>query len=442
MPLSLFHHPPPHRPVDNWMALADTSRMTAASLAVRAKAASRALNAAPTAVKNAVLERVASALTSMATASPILAANRVDVAAAVAAGLADAMVDRLRLDGQRLAALQRAVREVAGLDDPVGAISALKQRASGITVGRMQVPLGVILMIYESRPNVTIDAAVLAIKAGNAVILRGGKEALNTNRALAAIVADALKAEGLPEDGAIFVDDVAHDTLYALLGCVGTIDLAIPRGGPALIRAVNEHARVPVIQHYQGICHVYVHEQADLEMAERIVENGKVQRPGVCNATECVVVDNGIAERFLPAMAERLRASDVELVGCPRATAIVPDMVAATNADFDTEFLALKLAVKVVDGFDDALAFIAAHGSRHTEAIVTDNHPVAMRFLREVDASCVLVNASTRFNDGGSLGLGAELGISTTKLHAYGPMGLAELCTKKFVVLGAGEVRS
>ncbi len=416
--------------------------MTAASFASRAKAASRSLSAATTHTKNAVLERIASALTSTTTVSPVLAANKSDVEAAQAAGLAEPLIDRLRLDGQRLAALQRAVREIIGLDDPVGSISELKARPSGITVGRMQVPLGVVLMIYESRPNVTIDAAVLAIKAGNAVILRGGKEALHTNKALAAIVQDALAAEGLPRDGAVFVDDVAHDTLYGLLACADSIDLAIPRGGPALINAVNAHARVPVIQHYQGICHVYVHAAADVEMAERIIENGKVQRPGVCNATECVVVDAAVAGVALPSLVERLRNLDVELVGCPRALAIVPDLSPATEADFDTEFLALKLAIKVVDDFDDALAFIAAHGSRHSEAIVTNDHAAAMRFVREVDASCVLVNASTRFNDGGALGLGAELGISTTKLHAYGPMGLAELCTKKFVVLGHGEVRT
>jgi glutamate-5-semialdehyde dehydrogenase len=412
------------------------------SLASRARAASRALQTASTATKNAVLDRIALALTTPATAGGVLAANRLDVEAARAAGLEPTLVDRLVLDEQRLAGLQRAVREIGALQDPVGQINELTKRPSGIVVGRMQVPLGVVLIVYESRPNVTVDAAVLCLKAGNAVILRGGKEALHTNRALAAVVGDALAAEGLPRDAALFVDDTDRELLYALLRCTGDIDLAIPRGGRALIDAVNEHARVPVIQHYQGICHVYVHEGADLAMAEAIVVNGKVSRPGVCNATECVLVDERIAETFLPRLVHALRTSGVEMVGCERAMAIVgQDVGAASDVDFDTEFLRLKIAIKVVDDEADAVAFIGRHGSRHTEAIVTNAHDVAMRFLQAVDASCVLINASTRFNDGGELGLGAELGISTTKLHAYGPMGLQELCTRKFVVLGHGEVR-
>lgn len=413
----------------------------ASSLAARARQASRVLATASTARKNAVLERIAAALTSTTSAAPILAANRVDVDAAVAAGLDDALVDRLRLDGQRLAGLQRAVRELVSLDDPVGKMASLTQRPSGIVVGRMQVPLGVVLIVYESRPNVTVDAAALCLKAGNAVILRGGKEALHTNRALAGIVRSALEAEGLPGDAALFVDDTDRELLYALLRCSGQIDLAIPRGGTALIDAVNEHARVPVIQHYQGICHVYVHAAADLEMAENIVVNGKVSRPGVCNATECLLVDAALAQAALPRLIEALRQHDVEVVGCERTRAVVTDVAAAVDADWDTEFLRKKIAVKVVDDADDAIAFIAEHGSRHTESIVTNDHAVAMHFLRAVDASCVMINASTRFNDGGELGLGAELGISTTKLHAYGPMGLEELCSRKFVVLGQGEVR-
>jgi glutamate-5-semialdehyde dehydrogenase len=396
---------------------------------------------ASTAKKNAVLERIAAALTSTTTASPVLAANRVDVDAAVAAGLDDALVDRLRLDGQRLAGLQRAVREIVSLDDPVGRIDTLTRRPSGIVVGRMRVPLGVVLIVYESRPNVTVDAAALCLKAGNAVILRGGREALQTNRALAAIVHAALEAEGLPADAAVLVDDPDRELLYALLRCSGDIDLAIPRGGTALIDAVNVHARIPVIQHYQGICHVYVHRDADVGMAEDIIVNGKTSRPGVCNATECALFDVAIADVAVPRVIEALRSRDVEVVGCERVRAIVPDVDAATTADWDTEFLRKKIALKVVDDVDDAIDFIARHGSRHTESIVTNNHAEAMRFLRAVDASCVMVNASTRFNDGGELGLGAELGISTTKLHAYGPMGLEELCSRKFVVLGQGEVR-
>lgn len=412
-------------------------------LAARARAASRALQTASTATKNAVLERIASSLTSSTIAAQVLAANGLDVEAARAAGLDPALVDRLVLDAPRLAALQRAVRDIMAQDDPVGQIESLTKRPSGIVVGRMQVPLGVVLIVYESRPNVTVDAAVLCLKAGNAVILRGGKEALHTNRALAALVGDALVHEGLPRDAALFVDDTDRALLYALLRCTANIDLAIPRGGKTLIDAVNEHARVPVIQHYQGICHVYVHQDADLAMAEGIVVNGKVSRPGVCNATECMLVDERIAATFLPRLVKALLAKGVELVGCERTMALVGagEVAQATAADFDTEFLRLKLAIKIVDDEAEAVDFIARHGSRHTEAIVTNNHEVAMRFLHTVDASCVLINASTRFNDGGELGLGAELGISTSKLHAYGPMGLQELCTRKFVVLGHGEVR-
>lgn len=413
----------------------------AAALAARARTAARLMSVATTAQKNAVLTRIATALTTASSSSVVLAGNARDLDAAEAAGLAAPMIDRLRLDDKRLAALAGAVTQIIGLPDPVGRIAGLGQQPSGIVVGRMQVPLGVVLMIYESRPNVTVDTTALCLKAGNAVILRGGKEALHTNTALAALVVDALVAEGLPKDAALFVDDTDRELLYALLRRAGEIDLAIPRGGTTLIDAVNEHARVPVIQHYQGICHVYVHAAADLAMAERIVINAKVSRPGVCNSTEGLVVDAAIADRFIPQIVSALRDNGVDVVGCDRTVAIDDRVGVAGARDFDTEFLGLKIAVKVVDGEDDATAFIAAHGSQHTESIVTNDHAVAMRFLRAIDASCVLVNASTRFNDGGELGLGAELGISTTKLHAYGPMGLDELCTKKFVVLGHGEVR-
>ena len=418
-----------------------TTDAAAAALTARARVASRLLSVASTATKNAALSRIASALTSTTTAGPVLAANRLDLDAAEVGGLAAPMIDRLRLDGQRLAALANAVRQVVALPDPVGRIAGLGQQPSGIVVGRMQVPLGVILMVYESRPNVTVDATALCLKAGNAVILRGGKEALHTNRALAALVADALVAEGLPADGALFVDDPDRELLYALLRRSGEIDLAIPRGGTALIDAVNTHARVPVIQHYQGICHVYVHGAADVDMAERIIVNAKVSRPGVCNSAEGVIVDERIAAVAIPQIVNALRAKGVDVVGCDATRAIDADVGVAGPADFDTEFLGLKIAIKVVSGEADALAFIAAHGSQHTETIVTNDHAVAMRFLRAVDASCVMINASTRFNDGGELGLGAELGISTTKLHAYGPMGLDELCARKFIVMGHGEVR-
>jgi glutamate-5-semialdehyde dehydrogenase len=414
---------------------------TAETLARRARAAAHAMQASTTTQKNHALHILADTLSSSTTRQIVLDANAVDVDAAVAAGVSPALVDRLRLDDARLAALIRAVHEIEALKDPVGGIEELVTRPSGITVGRMRVPLGVVLIVYESRPNVTVDAAALCLKAGNAVVLRGGKEALHTNRALASVVQSALEHVGLPGDAVVFVDDPDRALLYSLLKRSAEIDLAIPRGGTALIDAVNEHARVPVIQHYQGICHVYVHAAADFDVAERVVVNAKVSRPGVCNAAECLVVDAAVAQAFLPRVAAALAARGVELRGDERARAIVPSMTLAKDADFDSEFLSLVLAVAVVDDFDAALAFVERHGSRHTEAIVTRDHEAAMTFLRRVDASCVLVNASTRFNDGGELGLGAELGISTTKLHAYGPMGLQELTTRKFVVLGHGETR-
>lgn len=422
------------------MADATSHEERAAALANRAKAASAALAAAGTAAKDRVLHVAADALTGER-GRRVLAENLADLDLARGQGLAAPLLERLRVDEGRLTELARALREVAALPDPVGRIDALTPRPSGIHVGRMQVPLGVVLMVYESRPNVTLDAAALALKAGNAVILRGGKEALGTNRALAAVLHYALNEAGLPADAALFVDDADHELLYALLRQNGAIDVAIPRGGTSLIDAVNRHARMPVIQHYQGVCHVYVHAHADLTMATRIAVNAKVQRPGVCNAMECLVVDQAIAPAFLARVVPELTTHGVTLRGCERTRAVAPQVAPAQPADFDTEFLALTCALKVVDDLDDALAFLRAHGSRHTEAIVTNDHAAAMRFLREVDASCVLVNASTRFNDGGELGLGAELGISTTKLHAYGPMGLEELCAKKFVVLGHGETR-
>jgi glutamate-5-semialdehyde dehydrogenase len=413
---------------------------TATALAARAKAASTSTSTATTAQKNDALARIAAALTSPATIAHVLAENARDLDAAQTSGLKAELVDRLRLDAKRLASLANAVKEIEALDDPVGSIAGLVTRPSGIQVGRMRVPLGVILMIYESRPNVTVDAAALCLKAGNACILRGGKEALHTNRALAKVVVDAVAAAGLDEDAVVFVDDTDKELLYALLRQSQAIDLAIPRGGTALIDAVNAHARIPVIQHYQGICHVYVHEAADVDVAVRVVVNAKVSRPGVCNAAECVIVDRAIAPRALPAIVQALRAHNVDVVGDAAVRAVV-DVAAAVAADFDTEFLSLKMAIAIVDDERAAHAFIARHGTRHTASIITRDHDTAMRFVRGVDASCVVVNASTRFNDGGELGLGAELGISTTKLHAYGPMGLVELCTQKFVVFGHGETR-
>jgi glutamate-5-semialdehyde dehydrogenase len=411
----------------------------AQTLAGRARKASFVLSRATTQAKNAALLQVAAALEGPARAA-VLDENKADLAAAAEGGLAGPMLERLKLDDKRLQDLAKAVREIAALPDPVGAIDGLSTRPSGIRVGRMRIPLGVILIVYESRPNVTVDAAALCLKAGNTVVLRGGKEAFRTNRALARVLGDALEGAGLPRDGALFVDDTDRELLYALLAQSKDIDLAIPRGGTSLIDAVNAHARVPVLQHYQGICHVYVHASADLDTAERIIVNGKVQRPGVCNSLECVLVDASVASSFVPRVVATLSTHGVEVRGCER-TRELASVTPAVDADWDTEFLELKIAMKVVDGYDDALSFIEQHGSRHTESIVAKDHDVAMRFLREVDASCVMINASTRFNDGGELGLGAELGISTTKLHAYGPMGLEELTARKFIVLGHGETR-
>jgi len=408
------------------------------SLVTRARQGARVMSTASSAQKNAALLRIRELLDE--NKADLLEANAKDLAAGEEHGLGAAMLDRLKLSDSRLQSLKDALADIANAPDPVGAVSGLQTRPSGIQVGRMQVPLGVIMMIYESRPNVTVDAAALCLKAGNAIILRGGKEAKHSNAALAALVQQALRENDLDDGAAVLVDTPDRNVLYALLKQSG-IDLAIPRGGTSLIDAVNEHARVPVLQHYQGICHVVVDAAADLDMAERIVVNAKTQRPGVCNAMEGLVVDAAVADAFIPRITTALKDKGVRMYGCERTRALADDVEAATPEHFDTEFLDLACAIQVVDDYDAALAFVAAHGTQHTETIVTNDHTRAMHFTRAVDASCVMVNASTRFNDGGELGLGAELGISTTKLHAYGPMGLDELCTKKFVVLGHGEVR-
>jgi glutamate-5-semialdehyde dehydrogenase len=408
----------------------------ARSLGRAARGASRAVANAGRTQKDAALHEVARRLGSHG--DEILEANAIDLAES--ADLPPALLDRLRVDSARLHALAASVLAVAALPDPVGRIDRLEVRPNGLRVGRMSVPLGAVLMIYESRPNVTIDAAALCLKSGNAVVLRGGKESRHTNRVLATLFRKSLVEARLPADAVQLVDDPDRALLKNLLAQDTYFDLAIPRGGTSLISAVTEQARMPVIRHWQGICHVYVHATADLDLAERIVLNAKVQRPGVCNAMECLLVDRSVASAFVPRIVTALQAAGVEVRGCPETTALAA-VTPASEADWDTEFLALVCALKVVADYEEAAAFIDRHGTRHSEAIVTRDHARAMRFLREVDASCVLVNASTRFNDGGELGLGAELGISTTKLHAYGPMGLEELCTRKFVVLGEGHIR-
>lgn len=411
------------------------------ALAQDAKAASRKLGSVSGATKNAVLQRVADALRGPA-GDAVIVDNEKDLDAGRAAGLSSAMLDRLMLDRKRLNGVASAVEEIIALPDPVGAVTELRVLPSGLQVGQMRVPLGVIAMVYEARPNVTIDAAALCLKSGNACILRGGKEAFHSNTSLARVFADALEAEGLPAACVTLVPTIERAATLSLLRLSGLIDVVIPRGGEGLIRFVTEHARVPVIQHYKGVCHVYVDGDAELEMARGIVLNGKVQRPGVCNALETLLVDAACADAMLPELAKSLIEAGVELRGDARACALCSQIKAADDSDWDTEYLDLILSVAVVDGVDGAMQHIAKHGSNHTEVIVTRNYERAQRFLREVDASGVFVNASTRFNDGGQLGLGAEIGISTSKLHAYGPMGLRELTTLKWIAYGSGQVRA
>jgi glutamate-5-semialdehyde dehydrogenase len=410
-------------------------------IALAAKQAARQLASASTAQKNAVLARAAAGLRGPAGDS-VLSANEIDMGHGEDLNLSAAMLDRLRLDRKRLDGIAADIESVMRLPDPVGQIESLRQLDSGVTAGRMSVPLGVIAMIYESRPNVTADAAALCIKSGNACVLRGGKEAFHSAQAIARIIEGALEAEGLPKAAVSLLPTTQREATLALLALDGIIDLAIPRGGEGLIRFVAENARVPVIKHYKGVCHLYVDATADYAKAERILINAKVQRPSACNAAETLLVDRAVAAQQLPRLCHALAEKNVEIRGCDDTRKLFPGAKHASAADFDTEFNDFIINVKVVDGLDGALAHIARHGTLHSEAIITEDYSHAQRFLREVDASCVLVNASTRFNDGGQLGLGAEIGISTTKLHAYGPMGLGELCTKKWVVYGRGEVRA
>jgi len=408
-------------------------------LASQVKKASRSLAALPTAVKNQVLLETAQLL--MEECAFIQGENGKDLAAGKEKGLSSAMLDRLKLGDATLSSMVSGLREVAALPDPVGEVSGMKRLPSGITVGRMRIPLGVVGMIYESRPNVTIDAAALCLKAGNGVLLRGGSEAIHSNLALAKILRVALESCQVDPDVVQVIPSVEREAVQHMIALEQQLDVIIPRGGEGLIRFVSENSRVPVLKHYKGVCHVYVDEGADLEMGQRIVCNGKIQRPGVCNALEGLLVHRSVAEEFLPVMARQLREKGVELRGCPRSCSLVDEMIPASEQDWGTEFLDLILAVKIVDSMDEAMEYIAEYGSQHTETIVTRSYRRSQRFLREVDASAVMINASTRFNDGGQFGLGAEIGISTTKLHAYGPMGLEELTTRKFIVYGDGEIR-
>lgn len=419
--------------------MTETDAPTLRDLVAAAKAASRKVATLPTEAKDRALLRMADALAAHEPA--ILEANARDLAAASERGLSDAMADRLRLTPERIATMADALREVASFADPVGQVSETRRRPSGIEVGRMRVPLGVIAMIYEARPNVTSDAAGLCFKAGNAVVLRGGSEAARSNRAVAAALHEALEAEGIDPAAITLVPTTDREAIKDLVRLSDLLDLVIPRGGEGLIRFVDEHSRVPVIKHYKGVCHLVVDAAADLDRALDLLLDGKLSRPGVCNALETLLVHEAVAEDFLPRAYRELTANGAEMRGDDRTRAVLPDLAPATEADYEAEYLAPIIAVKVVEDLDDALAHIARFGSQHTEVVVTEDLGTARRFAREVDASVVLVNASSRFSDGGELGLGAEIGISTTKLHAFGPMGLEALTTQKFVVYGEGETR-
>jgi len=418
--------------------MSEAARRTEA-LARAAKAAARAVALAPSADRARAL--VAAAAEIRAAAPAILSANAADMADAAAAGLAPALLDRLRLDPARLAAVADACEAVASLPDPVGEVVESWERPNGLRLTRRRVPIGLVAIVYESRPNVTVDAAALCLRSGNACVLRGGSEALRTNLALAGALARGVAAAGLPAEAVTLLPFADREAVPALGGLRGVVDLIVPRGGPGLIEAVTSTARVPVVRHDAGICHVYVHAAADLAMAEAIVVNAKCQRPGVCNAAETVLVDAAVAGAFLPRLAAALAARGTEVRACPAALPLMPGARAATAADWSTEHLALILNVRVVPDAAEAAAHIARHGSGHSDAIVTADPAAARAFLDRVDSACVYWNASTRFTDGAEFGFGAEVGISTDRLHARGPMGLRELTTWKTEIVGTGQVR-
>jgi len=409
-------------------------------IAEDALAASRRLARSSTDIKNAALLRMADEL--IRHRDLIVSENERDVRAAAEKGLSSAMIDRLTVKDATLQAMAQGLREVAALPDPVGRVTSMWRRPNGLLVGRMRIPLGVIGIIYESRPNVTVDASALCLKSGNAVILRGGSEAIHSNLAIASVLQDVLKESPLPDKAIQAIPFTDREAVSTMLQLDEQIDLIIPRGGEDLIRAVVAQSRIPVIKHYKGVCHIFVDAAADPEMAVNICANAKVQRPGVCNALETLLVHADIAPEWLPKMAETLQKAGVLLKGCEKTRKILKDIDTATEEDWYAEYLDLILAVRVVESMDEAIAHIEKYGSLHTESIITKDYANAQRFLNEVNSSTVLVNASTRFSDGFELGLGAEIGISTTKLHAYGPMGLEELTTSKFIIYGAGQVRT
>ena len=408
-------------------------------IARTAKKASRALALAPTAVRDAALRAAAQALRADEVA--ILEANAKDLAAAQAKGLTEAMTDRLRLDHARLEDIAVACEAVAKLPDPVGEVTEDWTRPNGLRIIRRRVPIGLVAIIFESRPNVTVDAAALCLKSGNGCVLRGGSEAIHTNIALSKSFATGLRAAGLPAEAVTLLPFTDREAVPALGSLRGIVDIIIPRGGPGLIEAVVNSAKVPVIKHDAGICHVYVHAQADLAMAEQIVLNAKCQRPSACNALETLLVDAAVAEKFLPKMAAALAAKQTEVRACAKSQSLMPGAKAATEQDFRTEHLGLILNVKIVAGLAEAVAHVEDYGSHHSDAIITADESAARSFLAQIDSACVYWNASTRFTDGGEFGFGAEVGISTDRLHARGPMGIRELTTWKFEIVGQGQVR-
>ena len=427
------------RATRNTVNIMDDIKQYMKSVGQAARAASRIMAQADTAAKNRALEAIAVAI--LDGSAQLITENARDVDAARANGLDSASVDRLTLTEKTVRSMAEGLRQIAQLADPIGEISGMSYRPSGIQVGKMRVPLGVIGIIYESRPNVTADAAGLCLKSGNAAILRGGSEAIHSNQAIAACVHAGLRAAGLPETAVQVVATTDRAAVGELITMKDYVDVIVPRGGKSLIARISEEARIPVIKHLDGICHVYIDDAADLDKAIRIADNAKTHRYGVCNAMETLLVAQGIAAAVLPSLCQIYLDKNVELRGDAAARAIVPQMKAATEEDWRTEYLAPILAVRVVAGLDEAIEHINTYGSLHTDSIVTENYTSAMRFLREVDSSSVMVNASTRFADGFEYGLGAEIGISTDKIHARGPVGLEGLTSQKFIVLGSGQVR-
>ncbi|MDH5768397.1 MAG: glutamate-5-semialdehyde dehydrogenase [Nitrospirota bacterium] len=407
--------------------------------ALEAKEGAKSLAKASSKQKNLTLLKMAEALKK--NAQELISENKKDIKFAEGKGFSKALIDRLTLNEKRINEMSQGLIEVAALPDPVGEITKMWQRPNGMTVGKMRVPIGVIGIIYESRPNVTVDATGLCLKAGNAVVLRGGSEAIHSNKSIVTVLRGVGKEHGLYEGAVTFLDIPEREAVMEMLKLEGIIDLIIPRGGEGLIRAVTENSRIPVLKHYKGVCHVFVDRDADLKMAQDICFNAKVQRPGTCNAMETMLVDKKIAKAFLPIMVKRFKDAGVTLKGCPATRKIDASLEKLKEEDFYKEYLDLILNLRIVEDIDDAMAHIAKYSSSHSDAIVTNDYEKAMRFLREVDSSAVFVNVSTRLNDGYQFGLGAEIGISTDKIHARGPMGLEELTCTKFIVLGNGQLR-